>query len=176
MASTLAAESAPPRAQRSFPIAPIISLGIPTLVLVLFFVLPIVLIGIYSFYSLNPDTGLMQQDFTWANYERALTSNIYRNIFFRTLGIATLATVIALVMAYPMGYYIGAVARPRYQDAADDGVDPLDQLHHPHLRVDRHPPEQRLPRQRLRLGAGLPTDPLYTATVIIGSSTCSFRS
>ena len=115
MASTLAAESAPPRAQRSFPIAPIISLGIPTLVLVLFFVLPIVLIGIYSFYSLNPDTGLMQQDFTWANYERALTSNIYRNIFFRTLGIATLATVIALVMAYPMGYYIGAVARPRYQ-------------------------------------------------------------
>lgn len=115
MASTLAAESAPPRTQRSFPIAPIISLGIPTLVLVLFFVLPIVLIGIYSFYSLNPDTGLMQQDFTWANYERALTSNIYRNIFFRTLGIATLATVIALVMAYPMGYYIGAVARPRYQ-------------------------------------------------------------
>src|SRR5688572_9566030 len=110
MASTLAAESAPPRTQRSFPIAPIISLGIPTLVLVLFFVLPIVLIGIYSFYSLNPDTGLMQQDFTWANYERALTSNIYRNIFFRTLGIATLATVIALVMAYPMGYYIGAVA------------------------------------------------------------------
>ncbi len=115
MASTLAAESAPPRTQRSFPIAPIISLGIPTLVLVLFFVLPIVLIGIYSFYSLNPDTGLMQQDFTWANYERALTSNIYRNIFFRTLGIATLATVIALVMAYPMGYFIGAVARPRYQ-------------------------------------------------------------
>lgn len=115
MASTIAAEAAPPRAQRTFPIAPVISLGIPTLVLVLFFVLPIVLIGVYSFYSLNPDTGLMQQDFTWANYDKALTSPIYQKIFFRTLGIAALATAIALVLAYPMGYYIGAVAKPRYQ-------------------------------------------------------------
>jgi spermidine/putrescine transport system permease protein len=115
MASTLAAETAPPRARRAFPTGPVISLGIPTLVLVLFFVLPIVLIGVYSFYSLNPDTGLMQQDFTWANYEKALTNQIYQKIFFRTLGIAALATAIALVMAYPMGYYIGAVANPRYQ-------------------------------------------------------------
>ena len=115
MAATLAADAAPPRARRSFPIAPLISLGIPTLVLVLFFVLPIVLIGVYSFYSLNPDTGLMQQDFTWANYEKALTNQIYQKIFFRTLGIAALATGIALLLAYPMGYYIGAVASPRYQ-------------------------------------------------------------
>lgn len=115
MASSIAAEAAPPRPQRSFPIAPVVSLGIPTLVLVLFFVLPIVLIGVYSFYSLNPDTGLMQQDFTWANYDKALTSPIYQKIFFRTLGIAALATAIALVLAYPMGYYIGAVANPRYQ-------------------------------------------------------------
>jgi spermidine/putrescine transport system permease protein len=115
MASTLTAEAAPPRAQRTFPIAPVVSLGIPTLVLVLFFVLPIVLIGVYSFYSLNPDTGLMQQDFTWANYDKALTSAIYQKIFFRTLGIAALATAIALVLAYPMGYFIGAVASPRHQ-------------------------------------------------------------
>lgn len=115
MASTLAAETAPPRARRAFPTGQVISLGIPTLVLVLFFVLPIVLIGVYSFYSLNPDTGLMQQDFTWANYEKALTNPIYQKIFFRTLGIAALATAIALLLAYPMGYYIGAVANPRYQ-------------------------------------------------------------
>ena len=42
MASTIAAEAAPPRAPRAFPIAPMVSLGIPTLVLVLFFVLPII--------------------------------------------------------------------------------------------------------------------------------------
>lgn len=103
------------RPARSFPATPLLTLGIPTLVLVLFFVLPIGLIGVYSFYSLNPDTGLMQQDFTWANYERALTSPIYRNIFIRTLTIAAVATGIALLLAYPIGYFIGAVANPKYQ-------------------------------------------------------------
>jgi spermidine/putrescine transport system permease protein len=115
MATTVQADAPASKAGRSFPIAPVLSLGLPTLVLVLFFVLPIVLIGVYSFYSLNPETGLMQQDFTWANYERALTSDIYRNIFLRTLGIAGVATAIALMLAYPIGYYIGAVANPKHQ-------------------------------------------------------------
>jgi spermidine/putrescine transport system permease protein len=112
---TTAQATAPRREGRTFPMAPVISLGIPTLVLLLFFVLPIVLIGVYSFYSTNPETGLMQQDFTWANYDRALTSPIYRNIFMRTLSIAALATGIALLLAYPIGYFIGAVAQPKYQ-------------------------------------------------------------
>ncbi len=113
--ATVTADTAPARTRRSFPLAPMLSLGLPTLVLLAFFVLPIVLIGIYSFYSLNPDTGLMQQDFTWANYSKALTNPIYQKIFFRTLTIATVATVIALLLAYPVGYFIGAVANPRYQ-------------------------------------------------------------
>ncbi|MDQ4044661.1 MAG: ABC transporter permease [Chloroflexota bacterium] len=116
MATTATAQAATPARQpRSFPTAQVVSLGLPTLVLLLFFVLPIVLIAIYSFYSINPETGLMQQDFTWENYERALTSPIYRNIFWRTLGIAALATGIALLLAYPIGYFIGAVAQPKYQ-------------------------------------------------------------
>ena len=115
METTVSAETPTTRTSRNFPTAQVVSVGIPTLVVVLFFVLPIVLIGVYSFYSINPETGLMQQDFTWANYERALTSTLYLNVFWRTLGIAGLATAIALVLAYPVGYYIGAVANPRYQ-------------------------------------------------------------
>ena len=115
MASNAMASAPAPKSGRSFPIAPLVSLGIPTLVLILFFILPIGLIGVYSFYSTNPDTGLMQQDFTWENYERALTSDIYRNIFLRTLGIAALATGIALMLAYPIGYFIGAVVSPKWQ-------------------------------------------------------------
>jgi spermidine/putrescine transport system permease protein len=103
------------KSSRSFPIAPMVSLGLPMLVMLLFFVLPILLIAVYSFYSLNPDTGLMQQDYTWANYDRALTSPIYRNIFLRTLEIAGLSTVIALLLAYPVGYFIGAIANPKRQ-------------------------------------------------------------
>jgi spermidine/putrescine transport system permease protein len=101
--------------KRSFSMTPVLTLGIPTLVVLLFVVAPLVLIGVYSFYSLSPDTGLMQQDFTWANYDRVLTSPIYRNIFLRTLGIAATSTIIALLLAYPVGYYIGAVAKPEQQ-------------------------------------------------------------
>jgi spermidine/putrescine transport system permease protein len=115
MAATSTAVASPQPVRRSFPWTPIVTLGIPTLVVVLFFVLPLLLIAIYSVYSLNPDTGLMQQDFVWANYERALTSPIYRNIFIRTLTIAAISTIIALLLAYPIGYYIGAVASPRRQ-------------------------------------------------------------
>jgi spermidine/putrescine transport system permease protein len=101
--------------KRSFSFTPVLTLGIPILVVLLFVVAPLILIAVYSFYSLSPDTGLMQQDFTWANYDRVLTSPIYRNIFMRTLGIAAIATGIALLLAYPVGYYIGAVAKPQHQ-------------------------------------------------------------
>ncbi|MDQ3524743.1 MAG: ABC transporter permease [Chloroflexota bacterium] len=100
---------------RRWSITPFLTLGLPILVLVAFVMLPLVLIGVYSVYSLSPDTGLMQADFTWANYERALTNPIYRNVFLRTLEIAGLSTIIALLLAYPVGYYIGAVANPKHQ-------------------------------------------------------------
>lgn len=112
MASTPAATTT---SARKLPIVPGLTIGLPVLVLVVFVILPLVMIAIYSFYSLNDDTGLMQKDFTWTNYDRALTSPIYRNIFWRTLEIAGMATVIALLLAYPIGYYIGAVASPKRQ-------------------------------------------------------------
>lgn len=112
----MASPAAPPGATaRPWPWIQGITLGLPVLVLISFIILPLVLVGIYSFYSLNPDTGLMQRDFSWENYERALTSPIYRSVFFRTLQIAGLSTVIALLFAYPVGYYIGAVASPKRQ-------------------------------------------------------------
>lgn len=110
MATDTQFASASVRPARRFPTIPVVTLGIPTLVVLVFFVLPIVLIGIYSFYSLDPMTGLMQQDFTWNNYQRALTSEIYRNLFWRTCLVSLFSTAIALLLAYPVGYFIGAVA------------------------------------------------------------------
>jgi spermidine/putrescine transport system permease protein len=115
MAVDAGAQPIPARSARSFSFVPLLTLGIPTFVVMLFFVLPIILIAVYSFYSLDPMSGLMQQDFTWANYERALTSPIYRNVFLRTGTMALLSTGIALLLAYPIGFFIGAVAQPRWQ-------------------------------------------------------------
>lgn len=94
---------------------PIIALGLPTLFVIVFFVMPILLIGRYSFNTIDPITGLMQTDFSWAAYERALTSTIYQKIFVRTLTIALLSTAVALLIAYPLGYFIGAVAHSQQQ-------------------------------------------------------------
>ena len=115
MAVDTSTQAIPARSGRRFSYVPLLTLGVPTFVVVLFFVLPIILIAVYSFYSLNPMSGLMQQDFTWANYERALTSPIYRKVFLRTGSIALISTAIALLLAYPVGYYIGAVANPKSQ-------------------------------------------------------------
>lgn len=94
---------------------PIVTLGVPTLFVIVFFVLPILLIGRYSFNSVDPLTGLMQTDWSLDSYRRALTSSIYQNIFMRTLTIALISTIVALLIAYPLGYFIGAVAQPRQQ-------------------------------------------------------------
>lgn len=101
--------------RREFNWVPIITLGVPTLVIIVFFVLPILLVGRYSFNSIDPVTGLMQTDWSLAAYERALTSPIYQKIFMRTLAVALISTVVALLLAYPLGYFIGAVAAPQQQ-------------------------------------------------------------
>lgn len=103
------------RPRRQIDWVPIITLGIPTLFVIVFFVLPILLIGRYSFNSIDPLTGLMQTDWSWASYERALTSSIYQRIFMRTLSIALVSTIVALLIAYPLGYFIGAIVTPRQQ-------------------------------------------------------------
>lgn len=94
---------------------PIVTLGIPMLFVIVFFVMPIFLIGRYSFNSIDLLTGLMQTDWSWESYERALTSTIYQKILLRTLSIALVSTVVALLIAYPLGYFIGAIAEPRQQ-------------------------------------------------------------
>ncbi len=96
-------------------LVPVLTLGLPVGILVLFVILPLVLVAVYSFYSLNEMSGLMQQDFVLTNYREVLTSEIYRKLFWRTFQIAGLSTFFALLLAYPMGYVIGSAA-PRRQN------------------------------------------------------------
>lgn len=91
------------------------TVGVPVLLLVVFLVLPLGLVALYSFYSIDPLTGLMRADLSLENYRTLLSSPIYRNVFWRTFQIAALATAIALLLAYPMGFAIGALAPRRWQ-------------------------------------------------------------
>lgn len=96
-------------------LAPAATIVLPVAVLAAFVVLPLLLVVVYSFYSLNEMSGLMQEDFSTANYREVLTSSIYRHVFWRTFQIAGAATLIALLLAYPMGYALGALVDPRRQ-------------------------------------------------------------
>ncbi|MCX2726371.1 ABC transporter permease [Thermomicrobium sp. 4228-Ro] len=58
----------------------------------------------------------MRPDFTLANYLRLLTSPVYRGVLIRSLEIASVSTVIGLLLAYPVGYTIGFVV-PRQRQA-----------------------------------------------------------
>ena len=115
MAQQLAPTANGVRKKREIDWVPILALAVPMLFILVFFVLPIFLIGRYSFNSVDPVTGLMQTDWSLAAYERALTSTIYQKIFMRTLSIALVSTIVALLIAYPLGYFIGALATPKQQ-------------------------------------------------------------
>src|SRR6478609_85261 len=85
----------------------------PLALLVIFLILPLILVLVYSFYTLNPVSGLMQRDFSFQNYKDIVNQSLYLKIFWRTFEIAIVATAVGLLLAYPMGYTIGAIAPPR---------------------------------------------------------------
>ena len=65
---------------------------------------PIVLLVLYSFWT---QMGLvLDQTPTLANYERALGAANYRALFWRSLAISSLVTVITVAIAYPIAYFV----------------------------------------------------------------------
>jgi spermidine/putrescine transport system permease protein len=72
--------------------------------LVLFFTIPIGSVLLFSFYSF--DSGVMIRDFTLENYERALGTEVYRKVLFKSLTYGVVVTAICLVVGYPVAYFL----------------------------------------------------------------------
>ncbi len=75
----------------------------------LFFLLPLLLMGVYSFLERGLYGGVTWV-FTWENYARFLDP-LYLRILLRTLRIAFTTTVILLLIGYPMAYRIARAGR-----------------------------------------------------------------
>lgn len=69
-----------------------------------FSIIPIVLIAIYSFCSRSP-YGDIIYEFTWDNYKRFLEP-IYLNVLWRSLVLAAQSTIICFLLGYPMALII----------------------------------------------------------------------
>jgi len=79
---------------------------IPTIVFeFIFFVVPLLIVFVYSFSQMDP-FGRIKFEFTLSNYLRVFTPEFTRTIL-RTFSLATLSTVLCLIVGYPLSYYIG---------------------------------------------------------------------
>jgi spermidine/putrescine transport system permease protein len=83
------------------------------LYLVLFFLTPLVSLIITSFQAPVPegDIGQFQAAFQWQNYTDAIAE--YWPQILRSFGYALIATAAALVISYPLAYFIGVKMRAR---------------------------------------------------------------
>ena len=75
-----------------------------TLTLVLFLVIPILLIGVVSFWDYNEFELL--PDFVWTNYEELFTSSVTYTIYIATLRFALLTWVFTLLIGFTVAYFL----------------------------------------------------------------------
>jgi spermidine/putrescine transport system permease protein len=65
---------------------------------------PLGLLLLYSFWTQN---GLeLKRELTLDQYETVLTQPFYRDLFFRSVGISALVTMVTVALAYPMAYFV----------------------------------------------------------------------
>lgn len=81
-------------------------IGLPSYAyLVIFFALPLMIVVVYSFASRSIRGATVLGDWNLRSYGR-LTDSLVLTIGWRSLWIATLTTVLCLVIAYPFAYYL----------------------------------------------------------------------
>lgn len=77
----------------------------PTLfVVVAAMAVPLALMVAYSFWSQTYVT--LDTSFTWKNYQDVFSREIYRILFLRSVAISALVTLITVLLAYPIAYFV----------------------------------------------------------------------
>jgi putative spermidine/putrescine transport system permease protein len=66
-----------------------------------------------AFWRLNPFTGQVVRELTFDNFITLATTEVFRTITLRTLGIAAAVTVACALIAFPIAYYMARVASRR---------------------------------------------------------------
>jgi spermidine/putrescine transport system permease protein len=79
-------------------------LGLPLTWLAAFFVVPIVIVALYSFdvYSLFPGA----HGFTLAGWRAFIHSSVYLGLFWKSVKMALIVSVVVVALAYPVAYYL----------------------------------------------------------------------
>jgi spermidine/putrescine transport system permease protein len=75
-----------------------------TIVMVLALAAPMALLALYSFWS--QDAYVLNTHFTLDQYATALGRDTYRALFYRSIAISSVVTVVTVMLAYPMAYFV----------------------------------------------------------------------
>jgi putative spermidine/putrescine transport system permease protein len=76
-----------------------------TLVLVLFFMAPVLMMAPTSLREYIPGTGI-RSDWTFENYQRIFTDPYYLVVIGRTLLLGAIVTLTTLILGYPLAYFL----------------------------------------------------------------------
>lgn len=88
-------------------------IGPATVIVVIGLLLPILILFRYSLNQFKPRV-MMVEAFTLENYVKFFTDPFYTNIFFTTLRVALICTVICLLLGFPLAYVL-ARTQTRYK-------------------------------------------------------------
>lgn len=88
-------------------------LPLPSLLLVIFGLgLPLLLMARYSLAEFDP-RDMAIQGLTLDNYAKFLTDPFYRDVLWRTIGVAAMSTLLCLLLGIPAAYVISRTRSPR---------------------------------------------------------------
>lgn len=72
-------------------------------------ILPLILVGILSFNVFDYNKGVMDS-YTWSNYITVITDSYYLEIFWRTIKLSLITTIICIFLGGLRGLYFGSDA------------------------------------------------------------------
>jgi putative spermidine/putrescine transport system permease protein len=92
-------------------LALVLALPVVSLAVVYFGSLAVLLVN--AFWSKDPFTSLVVREPTLDNFVELATTEVYRVVTLRTVGMAAAVTVTCAVIAFPIAYYMARIASPR---------------------------------------------------------------
>ncbi|KQX07158.1 MULTISPECIES: ABC transporter permease [unclassified Leifsonia] len=90
-------------------------LSAPLVWLGLVYIVALVALLITAFWSVDSFTGEISQTWTLDNIVAVVTGSLYQTVTLRTVGVALAVTIIDIVIALPVAFYMAKVASPRMQ-------------------------------------------------------------
>ena len=88
-------------------------LSAPMLWLVVIYLTSLALLFAAAFWQTDPFTSALIHTFTWDNIKEVLTNPAYRRVAIRTVGIASVVTVLCMMLAIPVAVYAAKLASLR---------------------------------------------------------------